>query len=274
LIPKVITAMPNLIWRRPTRGFIYVSHADTGSMSRAAPGRHVQIADRAPPWLVVDHELATVIVARWPGRLWAVEVLDSISAEEQIAAQSRLPSDVWYTRAAAVKVLHAVPIAALFGSHGARVCAVIEAASELTSEQAARFAQACHPGASAAQLRAWRNWLSRQQLRTCGYGDLDGMQAMPVQERRSVSPVGYGLSVIHSEVGKRAEAIAGSSVWTVDDTDSEGAWLAEPWSKAGAALCDAALAFGAPDLLGEEDINILATAWREIIGADPTLPKS
>jgi hypothetical protein len=34
-------------------------------------------------------------------------------------------------------------------------------------------------------------------------------------------------------------------------------------------LCDAALAFGAPGLTGDEDVDILAIAWRDVVGTDP-----
>jgi hypothetical protein len=220
-----------------------------------------------PPWLVVDHELASVVVARWPGRLWAVEVVDPIRADDLAAAgHPPLRKDIWYTRAAAVKVLHEMPVATLFGNCGAEVCAVIEAATGLTLERAIRLANARHRDAGGAQTRVRKHWLSRDTTLSHKYGDdLDGMLA--VAEQRTRSPVGAGLLVICGEVRRSAEAIGGSSVWVID-ADQEDAWLAEPWSKASAALIDAALAFGAPDLM--RDSNILATAWRHAIGPDPT----
>jgi len=63
-------------------------------------------------------------------------------------------------------------------------------------------------------------------------------------------------------VGRRAEALAGPSVWVVDEADPEGARLSEPWCAASIALLDAALAFGAPDLLERQDHDILTAAAR------------
>ena len=68
--------------------------------------------------------------------------------------------------------------------------------------------------------------------------------------------------MIHNVVGRRAEALVGPSVWVVYEADSEGAWLSEPWCAASIALLDAALAFGAPDLLDGQDHDILTAAWR------------
>jgi hypothetical protein len=68
--------------------------------------------------------------------------------------------------------------------------------------------------------------------------------------------------VIHTAVGRRAEAVTGPAVWLVDEDDPEGAWLADPWSAASVALVDVALALGAPDLVSGADHDILTAAWR------------
>jgi len=73
--------------------------------------------------------------------------------------------------------------------------------------------------------------------------------------------------MIHNMVGRRAEALAGPSVWVVDEADPEGARLSEPWCAASIALLDAALAFGAPDLLERQDHDILTAAWRDTTGS-------
>lgn len=76
--------------------------------------------------------------------------------------------------------------------------------------------------------------------------------------------------VIHGEVGRRAEKLAGPSVWLVDDADPEGAFLADPWCAASTALLDVALALGAPELVGQHDKDILTAAWLNAIGPLPT----
>jgi hypothetical protein len=266
-------AILDIFRRRPPRGYVYVSEIDAGPMAGAALGHHVQIPGRSPPWIVVHRDLISVSVAHWPGRLWLVEIVDPISADDLTAAGHKpLRDDAAYTRAAGVKVLHGMPIAALFGSHGAQVCAVVEAATGLSLERALALADARHRDAGGAQTRMWKRWLSRQKMppdkrSIAARPDLDGVLA--VHEVQSRSPIGGGLLVLSGEVGRRAEAISGSSAWTTDDADPEGRWLVEPWSKATLALLDAALAFGASDFMSREDRSILATSWRDVIGADP-----
>ena len=59
-------------------GFVCVPVFHEGPMAHAEPGRTVRISGRGPPWIAVDHQLASIVVARWPGRLWAVEIVDPI----------------------------------------------------------------------------------------------------------------------------------------------------------------------------------------------------
>jgi hypothetical protein len=172
-----------------------------------------------------------------------------------------------YTRAAAVTVLHAVPVATLFGAHGAQVCAVIGVAAELTLDRAARLAEWRHLDAGDAQTRLWRRWLVRENIPLDRYNDLDG--TLTIGASKAGSPIGKGPRVIHGEIGRRAETLAGPSVWLKDDADPEGAWLSEPWCAASTALLDAALAFGAPDLVGRQDHEILTAAWLNVIGPTP-----
>jgi hypothetical protein len=245
-------------------GFVYVPNVDIGPMALAEAGRTVRIPGRGPPWIAVDHEVSSVLVPRWPGRLWAVEIVDAVTEQD---GAPRLRADAGYTRAAAVKILHAVPVETLFGAHGAQVCAVIEAAAELTLARATRLGELRHRDAGDAQTRVWRHWLVRENIPLERYNDLDGTLAIGAS--KAGSPIGKAPRVIHNLVGRRAETLAGPSVWLKDEADPEGAWLAEPWCTASTALLDAALAFGAPDLVDRQDYEILAAAWRGAIGSAP-----
>jgi len=195
----------------PRQGFVYVSVVDSTAMAKAEAGRTVRIPGRGPPWIAVDHELSSVVVARWPGRLWAVEIVDAVTAQDGAGG---LRADAGYTRAAAVKILHAVPVAALFGAHGAEVCAVIEAAAKLDLAGAERLAEMRHPGAGDAQNRVWRRWLVRENIPLDRYNDLDGTLA--VGASKAGSPIGKAPRMIHSMVGRRAEALAARpcGLWT------------------------------------------------------------
>jgi hypothetical protein len=251
---------------RHRHGFVYVPLANTGPMANAEIGQVVRIPGRGPPWIAVDHEISSVVVARWPGRLWTVEILDPITDQDlKTAGQVGLRPDAGYTRAAAVRILQAVPVATLFGPHGEQVCTVIEAAAELTLARAARLRELRQRDAGGAQNRVWRRWLARENIPLDRYGDLDGTLAIGAS--KAGSPIGAAPRVIHAAVGRRAEAVTGPAVWRVDEDDPEGAWLAEPWCAASVALVVAALAFGAPDLVSSADHEILTAAWR-MLGDD------
>ena len=253
---------------QPRLGFVYVPEVHTGPMANAETGLMVRIAGRKPPWIAVDHDVSSVVVTGWPGRLWAVEIVDPITDRDlKAAGQVGLRADAGYTRAAAVKILQSVPVATLFGVHGAKVCAVIEAATELTLPQATRLAELRQPAAGDAQTRLWQHWLARENIPLDRYDDLDGTLAIGAS--KAGSPIGQGLKVIHNVVGRRAEAVAGPAVWLVDEADPEGAWLSEPWSAASTALGDAALALGAPDLVDSQDCKVLTAGWRDAIGPLP-----
>lgn len=246
----------------PRHGFVYVANAHNGPMAHAKPGLMVRIPGRGPPWIAVDHELCSVVVARWPGKLWAVEIIDSITDRDlKAASQVGLRSDAGYTRAAAVRILHAVPVPTLFGPHGEQVSVVIEAAATLTLAQAMRLGESRHRDADDAHRRIWRRWLVRENIPLDRYSD-DLGGTLAIGASKMGSPIGQGLRVIHGVVGRRAEALAGPTVWRVDAADPEGAWLAEPWSAASITLLDAALAFGAPDLVSSAEHELLTAAWR------------
>jgi hypothetical protein len=75
------------------------------------------------------------------------------------------------------------------------------------------------------------------------------------------SPINSGLSVVYNELYKRAVSLSGDAA---TKTDGENTWLVEPWRGASAALLDAALALGAPDLAGSKDGEILTLAWAAV----------
>lgn len=243
------------------RGYMYVPDAEANTMTAAGPGREIRVA-RKGPWLVVDHDLSSIVVAQWPGRLWHVEASDPISNAELRMLGAELRDDAGYTRACGVTIIDEVPVAKLFGAQGASVIKVIDAAGTITADAAARLAGARHADAPDAQNRLWKKWLTGLATPNIAQhrNDFDGTLSLgPLR-----SPIGSGLSVVHAELGKRAQAVAGKSVW-ISEPRSDDVWLAEPWASASSALLDAALAYGVPEL-ADDDREILSKAWREVIG--------
>jgi hypothetical protein len=242
-----------------TSGYVYVPNADPGVMAGVAVGDVVRKPDRSPPWIVVDHALESVVVARWPGRLWRVAVLDT-GGVEQADPRAR------YTRAIAVRMLEEIPAERLFGEHGDAVVAVIAAASGIDLPRARRLAEARHPQADAANSRVWHRWLE-----SIGRGgeftgqDLSGMLEIGSCGAAG-SPVGGGTEVLYRAVWDRADALQGAAAF-VEDEEGERA-LSPMWELAHAALADAELAVGYAVSLPEEDRLILTAAWRAAFETD------
>lgn len=220
-------------------------------MRHTEPGTTVHGEDPGPPWIPVSHTVDDVIVARWPGRLWRVEVLKRAGSQPSANAS--------YTRAIAVRVLEERPVAELFGPHGDEVCKVIAVADRLTEQDFDQLRRVVTQDADGAYSRAWSKWISRLDPTSPHVNDdLGGTLQVSVQGKRS--PINDGLSLVHHIVFDRACAIAGDAAYVRDD-ETDDIWLRPEWSPAGTALLHAALALGAPELMSEADRDLLLSAF-------------
>ncbi|MFI7608070.1 hypothetical protein ACIBTV_23405 [Micromonospora sp. NPDC049366] len=249
-------------------GFVYVVADRPGPMADARAGERVRIPSWDPPWIVVDHRLDRVLAGRWPGRLFRVRSVPPGSDEERDAlarAARNLAADASYTRAFAVDVLEELRPGVLYGPHGDAVVEVLEHARLLTEPAAHALAAARPPAADDAYSRAWQRWL-RGQADGAAYEDHDhsGVLAIPGAGPGG-SPIGFGLVALWTCVVDSARRCAGSAAFTVEtEDDEEDEVLLDPWRTAGAALLDAALALGAPDLVDAVDAALLTAAWRAV----------
>lgn len=227
-------------------GYSYVAKTDNGPMGHAQKGQIVRVEGKGPPWIVVDEAPTTAILARWPGRLWKVSIIDAASEKDQPRAYAR------YIRALAVEVIDEQDPAHLFGEHGAGVLTILDQAAQLTHETALKLSSARHPDAPAAYDRAFRRWAKIEGIKIGYDGSLDG--TLRVGSKPHGSPIYEGLSVLHTVIFQRAKNIDGDAATTIDDEDE---YLNEPWHGAGAVLADAALAMGAPRFVIGNDRDIL-----------------
>ena len=234
-------------------GYVYVPNSDPGVFAGAAWGTVVRKPDRSPPWIVVDHTIESAVVARWPGRLWRVAVLDA-DGVEQVSAHAN------YTRALAVKVIEEVPASRLFGENGEAVVAVLSVASHLDLPTAERLAELRHPEADEAYSRAWRRWLSRIGSGSV-HGQSDFSGTLAAGQGSSRSPLNCGLSLVYRAVWDRAEVVVGPGAF-VEDNEGERA-LGPVWGATASALLDAAMALGAPSVVSE-DASVLTEAWKVV----------
>jgi hypothetical protein len=238
----------------PAMGFVYASTGESGPMGRADTGSTIRGASSGPPWIAVSRTLDDVIVARWPGRLWRVELLE--------AAPSQPRQSAGHTRAIAVKVLEELSAATLFGAHGAEVSKVIQAAERLTEEDVERLRARASEAAVAAYARAWTTWITQKDP-TSHFVQREHEDTLQARVAGKTSPIGHGLSIVYKTVFERARAVGGDEVVVRGEDE---VWLVPRWATAADALCQAALALGAPEVMPEADRILLLSAFVEACG--------
>lgn len=215
-------------------------------MKRAAAGVTIKNPGSGPPWIVVDHSIESVVAAKWPGKLWRVEVLRK--APEQPFAEAN------YTRAVSVRVIEQLPVSTLFGPHGDLVWRVIEKAGSLGLDDVHRLGKA-DPAARDAYSRAWGRWLGSGR----DHADTLAVVASGTAGR---SPIGSGLTVLYAVFSERARKLAGQSAFVSDDDGNLS--LAPVWAEAAEAFLHAAMGYGAPKILAPGDAEVLTLQCQEI----------
>ena len=234
-------------------GFVFVSDADDGPMTKAEVGAIVRNVDHGPPWIVVGHFIESIVVARWPGRLWRVAIIEPASEQPNATAP--------YTRAVAVRVLEEQPVAQLFGSHGDAVCNVIGKARDLTLEDVLMLGDAV-PEARDAYSRTWNLWLAQVEPDSIHRGE-DHSDTLAVSGGAR-SPIGGGFTVLYSVLTARARSLVGDAAFVTDEEGEQS--FASDWAAVSDAFLHAALAFGAPELLSSDDRKLLTSAWTKRYG--------
>lgn len=258
---RLLGHTPGTAKQAPREGLVYVSDKDSGPMSHAREGAVIRISGRGPPWIVVDQEPASVVVPKWPGRLWWVRILEEATPHDQHAVGGPPRPSAGYTRAISVEVTREEDAACLFGPHGGEVLRVLDVAMRLTRPQAEALALHRQADAARAHDRVWRDWMRVRGVRGSGSASLDG--ALRSGGSKPGSPINSGLSTLHGVVFDRAREIDGEAATEATD---EAVWLAPPWSGAERALADAALALGAAGIVGAADRSVLLKGWTSISG--------
>jgi hypothetical protein len=253
LLPSNKTGSESLI---ESGGFVYATETEATSLQDVGVGSTVRNADAGPPWIVVNHSLAAVLVSRWPGRLLRVEILEK-------AKEQPLPS-ANYTRAVAVQVLEELPACSLFGEHNAPLVEILDRIITLTLDDALALSAALEPSSSETYSFAWKNWLAKVEGNSV-FRDDNHEDTLQVRVRCDVSPIGYALSLVSSMVLNRGRAVSGAAAITVDPEGE--VELQAPWSGASSALLHAAMAYGAPDLLTQQQAAALKSPWQSLMRA-------
>lgn len=246
--------MPTLETQPNLEGFVYVTDAETTGMRDAEVGSTIRNPSAEPPWIVVHRSLDDVSVARWPGRLFRVEILETASEQPMSYAN--------YTRAVAVTVVAELPALLLLGTHGENVAKILVKIDTLTLDEAFALAEVTKPSSSEIYATAWGNWLAEVDKQSV-YLDADHRNTLQIRVGPTVSPVGYALSLVYSKMHNRAQTVSGPAAICFN-ADGEGE-LQAPWQGATNALLHAAMAYGAPGLLSSQQTTALKYPWRTVI---------
>ena len=224
-------------------------------MKNAKLGSTIRNPNRGAPWIVVDQSIQSIVAAKWPGKLWKVEIVET--ADEQPNSTAK------YIRAVAVRVLEEEPISQLFGAHGVAVCKVIEKARVLELNDIRTLGRSTNSTTREAYSRAWSNWLAQLDPSSTHRGeDISGTLAISGKDKRS--PIGVGFSVLYSALAERARALVGNAAFVTDDEGEQS--FAPDWANALDALLGAAMAYGAPELMSSADRDSLTSAWVNTLG--------
>jgi hypothetical protein len=253
----MLTSLSRLFGREVTHGtgLVFASLAGDERLAGAVPGQVIRNDGSGPPWIVVDHSIDSVVAARWPGKLWEVEVLE--------AAPEQPREGAGYTRAVAVRVLRELPVSVLFGDHGEEVLRVITKAASIDAGEVEALAARSGEAARKAYSHAWNAWLEKVEPGSYHRG-ADHSDTLAVHAAGTRSPIGAGFLVLCAVFGDRARDVGGERAFT---TDAEGeTCITGPWGSARDALLDAAMALGAPELTSGADRRILLEAWEGCFG--------
>lgn len=239
------------------RGFLYLSHKKLSRFENVKAGDVIANPNQDPPWIIVEPELRNVLVARWPGKLWLVQVLERLEPQDHRGS---------YTRCISVKLIREMDTASLFGPNGNSVETVLAYASELTELQAEQLSAERHSEANDLQSAGWHRWqASLSENASDTSRDMSGVVCAANNQR---SPVGYGLSQAHGLARQAAIAAVGDAAIEEDEEES---WLVEPWAGAASSLMDAVWAFGAPEFFDTNEREKLLRSWSKRSTENPTL---
>jgi hypothetical protein len=242
---------------RESLGFVFVADISDSVMKYASVAATIQNPNKLPPWIVVAHSLQSIVVAKWPGRLWKVKIIEIVPEQPNISAK--------YTRATAVQILEERSVSELFGRHGEVVCKIIAKAQNLQFGEIQILEEAKNPLAIEAYSRAWKNWLA-QVMPTSGHleDDLSCTLSIYATDKGKKSPVNDGFTVLYDIITQRAQILVGDAAFEIDN---EGERAFTPvWFRIFNVFLHAVMAYGAPEIMSSTDNELLKVTWIKYFG--------
>lgn len=245
--------------KKPIQGFVYANDEASELFKNAKVGDIIMKPNRNIPFIVVDHTLDKMIITRWPGKLYKVEVLNQ-SKEKDL--NKGLAENVWYTRTLGVKILEEMSLENLFGTNGKWISQIVDVTRNISEEQVDSLSNFdAHPGRELFS-KAWKNWISLMNKDDANFDEDYSNTLAILDENHDQSPIGRGLTLISSQFYIRAREIAGESAFGIDD---EGEIFLQPkWSKACEKLLHAGMSYESLNLLSESEKMVLRKPMTEV----------
>lgn len=239
--------------KKKIQGFVYSADEDNELFKDAKVGDLIIKQDRKPPFIVVDHILDKIIITRWPGKLYKVEVINQ-SKEKDI--NKGLVKNVWYTRTLGVKILEEVPVENIFGENGKQIRHIIDLTRNITEEQVNLLSKYNIESSRDLFTKAWRNWILLTD-KDCVYLNDDHYNTLKIFPKNQVygSPIREGLSIISSQFDIRARELVGEAAFGVDEEGE--IYLQSKWAKAYEKLKQAGISYESDNLLTEVEKETL-----------------
>lgn len=237
-------------------GYIYVEHGDEGVLKNISAGQTIRNKKKGPPWVVVDHVIKNMNIAKWPGSLWRAEVTDE-------AKNTGLLEYAKYTRANGVKIIERLPLDALFGEFGVVVLEIIESASAIDIGTAKKLASAFPDGALELYSKGWNIFGGTKNDQPPFYGrNHQYTIAMPGDE--GCSPINSAFKIIYSQILDKANELTGGEAILSDDEGNPS--LDDEWSKACNSYLCAAMAVAYQKEFSGDEVALLSKAWEAVYG--------
>ena len=143
----------------------------------------------------------------------------------------------------------------MFGTNGQTIVAVLDRLLRLDITQATALAENRDPDAAKLYDDVWRRWGGSDETEGC----YERVLLAPGPNRSYGSPVGQAFSLVIATMDDRADVLTNG---LYRKTDAEGEFYYVPlWREVSAALLETTLGFGAPDLMSEEEVELLLKSW-------------
>lgn len=242
------------------KGYLYVSDGShDNQFANVKATDIIKNISKKPPYYVVNHELSSIILTQWPGKLFYVETLSNYKR-----LNSNLRKDAGYTRANGLKILREIQLHEIFGKNGKQLKEIVDKCQIIDMDEAQLLSSSLTDKSLELYSNAWIKWNKTQNIETNNSESYVGTIGVISSGLRlsKYSPVGNVLSTISNLLDKRINEIDKDEGILIDE---EGEFiLSDLWQRTQQALFNAAMAYENEGLLSSDEKITLLIAWNKI----------